>query len=115
MEIKRHNPGPRMSAAVVHGDTIYLAGQVADDGKADTAGQTQQVLGKIDKLLAAVGSSKSKLLAATIFITDMRNFQAMNTVWDAWVEKGNPPTRATVEARLARTDLLVEIVVIAAT
>ena len=114
MAIKRHNPGPRMSSAVVHGDTVYLAGQVADDGKADTAGQTQQVLAKIDKLLAAVGSSKSKLLAATIFISDMRNFQAMNGVWDAWVEEGNTPTRATVEARLARTELLVEIVIIAA-
>jgi enamine deaminase RidA (YjgF/YER057c/UK114 family) len=112
MEIKRHNPGPRMSQAVVHNNTVYLAGQVATDA-ATVKGQTEQVLGKIDALLAAVGSHKSKLLAATVYLSDMKGYDDMNAVWDAWVDKGNTPARATVEARLASVKYLVEIAVVA--
>jgi enamine deaminase RidA (YjgF/YER057c/UK114 family) len=113
MSVTRMSPGPRMSAAVVHGNTVYLAGQVSGD--ADTMkGQTEQVLKKIDGLLAAAGSSKSKLLSATIYVTDMRLFNDMNAVWDAWVDPQNTPARATVQAQLANPRFLVEISVIAA-
>jgi enamine deaminase RidA (YjgF/YER057c/UK114 family) len=112
MSITRHGPGPRMSAAVVHGDTVYLAGQVSGDS--DTMkGQTEQVLKKIDGLLASAGTSKSKLLSATIYITDMRLFNDMNAVWDAWVDPQNTPARATVQAALANPKLLVEISIVA--
>lgn len=114
MAINRIEPGARMSKAVVHAGTVYLAGQVADDPKADMATQTQQVLDKIEGYLQQAGTSKSNLLSATIYVTDMRNFKDMNTVWDAWVDSSNTPARATVEARLAHPELLVEIMVIAA-
>ena len=114
MSIKRSKVGARMSQCVVHGDTVYLAGQVADDPNADVAGQTKQILAKIDGLLAEAGSDKSKLLTATIWLTDMRAFDEMNKVWDAWVSSGNTPARACVEAKLARANLLVEIGIIAA-
>jgi enamine deaminase RidA (YjgF/YER057c/UK114 family) len=113
MSVTRHSPGPRMSAAVVHGNTVYLAGQVSGDS--DTMkGQTEQVLKKIDGLLGSVGSSKSKLLSATIYITDMRLFNDMNAVWDAWVDPQNTPARATVQAQLANPKFQVEISVVAA-
>ena len=114
MAIKRHGVGPRLSQAVVHGNTAYLAGMVAEDPSADTKGQTEQILRKIDATLKAVGSDKSKLLSAQIFITDMRNFADMNAVWDAWVDKANTPARATVQANLANPKMLVEIMVQAA-
>ena len=114
MSIKRHGVGPRLSAAVVHGNTVYLAGMVAEDPSADTKGQTEQILRKIDATLKSVGSDKSKLLSAQIFITDMRNFADMNAVWDTWVDKANTPARATVEASLANPKMLVEIMVVAA-
>ena len=114
MEITRHNKGPRMSQIVRYGDTIYLAGQVSDKQDGDTAVQTRDVLSKIDRLLQEVGSSKSKILSSTIFLADMRDFAAMNEVWDAWVDPQNTPARATVEAKLARPSLRVEIVVVAA-
>ncbi len=106
MPIQRIQPGKRLSAAVVHGDTIYLAGQIAGDASADVKGQTQQILKKIDDLLAAAGSNKSKLLSATIWLADMRYFEDMNSVWDAWMDSANPPARATVEARLERVGCL---------
>ena len=114
MSIERINAGPRMSQAVVHGNTVYLAGQVADDPNADTAGQTRQVLTKIDNLLAEAGTHKSKVLSATVWLSDIANFYQMNSVWEGWIEPGSPPARATVEARLARPYLKVEIMVIAA-
>jgi enamine deaminase RidA (YjgF/YER057c/UK114 family) len=114
MEIKRQQAGPRMSGAVVHGNTVYLAGQVASDASATTKGQTEQVLKKIDGLLAAAGTDKSKLLSTTIFLANMASFDEMNAAWDAWVTPGQTPARATVEARLARPGLLVEIMVVAA-
>jgi enamine deaminase RidA (YjgF/YER057c/UK114 family) len=112
MSVKRHNAGPRMSGAVVHGNTIYLAGQVADG--ADVKAQTEAVLKKIDDLLGAAGSSKANLLSATIYLADIRGFEQMNAVWDAWVSPGNTPARATVEARLASPKYLVEIMLTAA-
>ncbi len=114
MTITRHEIGPRLSQAVVHGDIVYLAGIVAGDPSADAKGQTQQILEKIDKLLATAGSHKSKLLAATIYLANMGFYADMNSVWDAWVDAKNTPARATVEARLATPKYLVEIMVTAA-
>jgi len=114
MAIERMDKSGRMSQVVVHGDTVYLAGQVADDPKADVKGQTQSVLGKIDALLAKGGTSKASVLSAVIYLSDMRHFAAMNEVWDAWVDKEHPPARACVGAPLARPEFLVEIMVVAA-
>lgn len=114
MDITRHHVGPRMSQAVEHNGVVYLAGQVADDPNADITGQTQQILAKIDKLLAECGTSKSKLLWAQLWVTDMRNFQAMNAVWDAWIDPDNPPVRAGLCSALAAPQYLVEIMVQAA-
>jgi enamine deaminase RidA (YjgF/YER057c/UK114 family) len=115
MTIQRHDVAARMSKAVVHGNTVYLAGIVANDPKGkDTTAQTKDILAQIDGFLAKCGTDKSKLLTANIWITDMKNFAAMNAVWDAWVSQGNTPARATVEAKLATPDYLVEIMVVAA-
>ncbi|MBZ6077051.1 RidA family protein [Microvirga puerhi] len=115
MTIQRINPGPRMSGAVVHGNTVYLAGQVADKTAGQSvAEQTKEILAKIDDLLKQAGTDKSKLLMTNIWITDMATFQEMNGVWDSWVSPGNPPARATVEAKLAAPQFKVEIAVIAA-
>jgi enamine deaminase RidA (YjgF/YER057c/UK114 family) len=115
MTIQRFEPGPRMSQAVVHGDTVYLAGVVAKTAAGESvAKQTQEILSIIDGHLAKAGSDKSKLLTATIYITDMKNFAEMNAVWDSWVSAGNTPARATVEAKLAAPQYGVEIMVIAA-
>jgi enamine deaminase RidA (YjgF/YER057c/UK114 family) len=114
MSIQRFHIGKRLSEMSICGGTIYLAGQVADDPMLDIAGQTKQVLSSIDRLLAEAGSDKNNILSATIYITDMANFPAMNSVWDAWVPQGNTPSRATVEAKLARPEYKVEIQVIAA-
>ena len=112
MSVKRLNAGPRMSGAVVHNNTVYLAGQVADGP--DVKSQTEAVLKKIDELLGAAGSSKANLLSTVIYLADIRTFDQMNGVWDAWVSAGNTPARATVEARLANPKYLVEIMVVAA-
>jgi enamine deaminase RidA (YjgF/YER057c/UK114 family) len=112
--IKRLETGLRMSQAVVHGNTIYLAGQVAEDPSADVAGQTRQILANIDRLLAAAGSDKTRILSATIYLADIGTFAQMNSAWDAWVPAGHTPARATVEARLAAPHYKVEIQVIAA-
>ena len=114
MPIQRIQPGKRLSAAVVHGDTIYLAGQIAGDASADVKGQTQQILKKIDETLAAVGSHKSKILSATVYVANMGVYGDMNAAWDAWVDPANTPARATVEARLASPKYLVEIMAVAA-
>jgi enamine deaminase RidA (YjgF/YER057c/UK114 family) len=115
MSIERHEVGARMSKAVVHGNTVYLAGIVADAAKGKSVTeQTKDILAQIDGLLAKAGSDKSKLLTANIWITDMANFAEMNAVWDTWVSAGNTPARATVEAKLAAPDYKVEIMVVAA-
>lgn len=113
MAIERIESGPRMSQAVVHGDTVYLAGQVGAPGESVTV-QTQQVLAQIEKLLAATGSDKSKILTATIWMADMADFAEMNAVWDKWVDGKDAPARATGEAKLATPDYKVEIIIVAA-
>ena len=114
MEIKRHKMGPRLSQAVVHNNTAWLAGMVASDASAGAQAQTEQILKQIDETLAAVGSDKSKLLSATIYLSNIALFNEMNVAWEAWVDKRNPPARATVEARLAAPQYLVEIMCTAA-
>ncbi len=114
MSIKRLESGPRMSKAVVHGDTVYLSGQTADDTSGSVAQQTSEVLAKVDRLLETVGSNKSKLLSVTIWLSDMAGFAEMNSVWDKWIDPANPPARATGESRLARPELKVEVMVVAA-
>jgi enamine deaminase RidA (YjgF/YER057c/UK114 family) len=115
MKIERHETGPRMSKAVIHGDTVYLAGIVADSPKGKSvAEQTKNILSQIDGFLALAGTDKTRLLSANIWITDMANFAEMNSVWDSWVSPGNTPARATVEAKLASPDYKVEIMVVAA-
>ena len=115
MTIQRHDIGPRMSKAVVHGNTVYLAGLVADNPKGKSVSdQTKDIVRQIDVFLAKAGTDKAKLLSANIWITDMANFAEMNAVWDAWVSPGNTPARATVEAKLATPDYKVEIMVVAA-
>jgi len=114
MSIKRFDVGPRMSQAVVHGNTVYLAGQVADDPVPSVGEQTKQVLARIDRLLKDAGTDKTKLLSANIWLTDIGRFAEMNAVWDAWVSPGNTPARATTQAALAAPQFLVEIAVIAA-
>jgi len=115
MSIERRQVGPRMSQVVVHGATVYTAGQVARDAPGESVTrQTENVLEHVDALLAEVGSDKSKLLSATIWLSDIGFFDEMNAVWDAWVSPGNTPARACVEARLAAPQYSVEIAVIAA-
>ena len=113
MRIRRIEPGPRMSQAVVHGNTVYLAGQVGAPGES-VAAQTAAVLAHVERLLAEAGSDKSRILSAQIWLADMADFAEMNSVWDGWVDRDNPPARATGEARLAGPDYKVEIIVVAA-
>ncbi len=112
MEIKRFEGNGRMSRVVEHSGTLYLCGQTFGDSD-NIKEQTQGVLDKIDDLLAKYGSDKRHLLSVTIYLRDMKDFAVMNEVWDSWVESGFEPARATVEARLARETLLVEMSVIA--
>jgi enamine deaminase RidA (YjgF/YER057c/UK114 family) len=115
MSIQRFEVGPRMSQCVVHGDTVYTAGQVAQGARgASVAEQTRDILATIDQLLTQAGTDKSKLLTANIWLTDIATFDQMNQVWDAWVTPGNPPARACVESKLAHPDYKVEIMVTAA-
>ena len=116
MTIKRIKSGPRMSQAVVHGNVVYLAGQVcpADAGATTVAAQAKVILGQIDGLLHEAGTSKQNLLSATIWLKDISTFNEMNEVWEKWVVQGSTPARATVEARLAAPQYLIEIAVIAA-
>ena len=117
MTIDRKHVGNRLSGLVIHRPTgmAYLSGQVAEDARADVSGQTRQVLALIDALLAEAGCDKSKILSATIYLADIGDFAAMNAVWEQWVVPGQTPARATVEAKLARPDLRVEIQIVAAT
>lgn len=114
MSIHRHHIGKRLSDMVVHNETVYLAGQVADDPAKDVTGQTEEVLGHIARLLVEVGSSKEKLLSVQIFLPDMADFAKMNAVWDTWIVAGHTPARATIEAKLANPAYKVEIMAIAA-
>ena len=112
-DITRHHTNQRMSQIVQHGDTIYLAGQVGTAG-ASVAQQTQDCLDQIDTLLAEVGSDKSRILQAVIWLDSMSDFAEMNGVWDAWVPEGAAPARACGEANLAKPEFTVEIIITAA-
>jgi enamine deaminase RidA (YjgF/YER057c/UK114 family) len=114
MDIKRLNVGKTLSDVAVHNGTVYLAGQIAEDTTQNISGQTREVLGHIDRLLAEAGSDKSQILMCQIFLADMKDFEGMNSVWKDWVPAGHTPPRATVEARLAKPEWLVEMVVTAA-
>jgi enamine deaminase RidA (YjgF/YER057c/UK114 family) len=114
MSIQRLQVGKRLSGAVVHNGLVYVSGQVPEDGTADITVQTEQVLAAIDRLLREAGTDKSKLLWAQIFLPDMKDFAAMNAVWEKWVVPGQTPARATVEAKLANAAYKVEIMATAA-
>ncbi|KIN64929.1 Endoribonuclease L-PSP family protein [Sulfitobacter noctilucicola] len=112
-EITRHHTNQRMSQIVTHNGTIYLAGQVGTAG-ASVAQQTQDCLDQIDTLLAEVGSDKTRILQAVIWLADMADFAEMNGVWDGWVAEGHAPARACGEAKLAKPEFTVEIIITAA-
>jgi enamine deaminase RidA (YjgF/YER057c/UK114 family) len=112
--ITRMVTSERMSKIVVHHGTVYLCGQVGDNSDAPIGPQTENMLAKVDALLEQAGSGKDRILSATIYLRDMKDYAGMNAVWDQWVSKGNTPARACVEAHLARPDLLVEVSITAA-
>ena len=112
-EIKRIDTGTRMSQAVIHNGTVYLAGQVGEPGTSVTE-QTKTILSRIEALLAEAGSDKTKILQAVIWLADMADFAEMNAVWDAWVAPGHAPARACGESKLATPDYTVEIIIVAA-
>lgn len=112
--ITRMGTAERMSKIVIHNDTVYLCGQVADNGEAAIGPQTENMLAKVDALLEQAGSGREHILSTTVYLRDMQDFAGMNEVWDQWIPKGHAPARACVEASLARPDLLVEVSIIAA-
>ena len=112
-DITRIDTATRMSQAVRHGDSIYLAGQVGNRGDS-VADQTRTCLEKVEALLERMGSDKTRILQTTIWLADMADFAEMNEVWDAWVAEGHAPARACGEAKLAHPSLLVELLVTAA-
>ena len=114
MTIIRRETGQRMSRLVIHGNTVYMCGQVAKDSSADIAVQTGTMLERVDALLLEAGSDRYHILSATIYIKDMADFSTMNEVWERWVPRGAAPARACVQATMARPELRVEISVIAA-
>lgn len=114
MSIQRIDVGPRLCEMTIHNGTAYLAGQVPEDTSLDARGQTAQVLGCVDALLARVGSDKTRILAVQIFLADLADYDAMNEAWDEWVPQGHTPARATVQAKLANPAWKIEIVVTAA-
>ena len=114
MSIERNEISGHLSKAVEHNGTVYVAGTTADDKSASCKGQTEEVLRKIDKLLAEGGSSKSRILWCNVWVNDMREKEQMDAAWQAWVDPNNKPARATVESRLGSPDTRVEIMMIAA-
>ena len=112
--IQRFDTGPRMSKIIIHNGVAYLAGQVPQDASADIVGQTEQVLQAIDDLLQRAATDKTNILRADISLADMADFDGMNGAWEKWVPEGAAPARATVQAQLARSNLKIEIVIIAA-
>jgi len=112
--LHRFHVGDRLSEMAVYNGTVYLAGQVPDDATQDIRGQTQQVLAAIDRLLGEAGTDKARILMTQIFLADLADFDGMNAVWDDWVAPGDAPPRATVQARLAKPQWKIEIVVTAA-
>lgn len=115
MTLKRIEPGKRMSAAVIHAGKVYLSGFVAEAAAGKSvAEQTKDILNQIDAVLRKAGSSKTAIIKANIWLTNIKTFAEMNSVWDSWVEPGQTPARATVESKLAAPGLDVEIMVEAA-
>jgi enamine deaminase RidA (YjgF/YER057c/UK114 family) len=114
MEIQRLHVGSRLSEAAIHNQTVYLAGQIAEDVTQDIVGQTREVLGHVERLLAEAGSDKSRILMCQIYLADLKHYDGMNAAWDAWVVPGHAPPRATVQASLANPQWLIEVVVTAA-
>ena len=114
MTIRRLAPEARLAGATVHGNTVYLAGQVADDTSLDGEGQMADILAQIDALLAEAGTDKRHLLSVQIFIQDFSDFAGMNRAWDAWIDRDHLPARATVQARLANPDWRIEVTGVAA-
>ena len=114
MDITRLHVGKTLAEAAIHNGTVYLAGQVAEDATQNIEGQTREILGHIDRLLAEAGTDKTRILMCQIFLADVKDFSGMNAVWNEWVAPGNAPARATVEAKLAKPEWLVEMVVTAA-
>ena len=114
MSITRYGPGANLSRSVEHDGVVYLSGLTAEDKSADMAGQTAQILARIDRNLAEAGSNKSHLLSATIYLSDMSRKEEMNRVWQSWIDPKHPPARATVGVELGGRDVLVEIMVVAA-
>jgi len=116
MQIERKHTGPRMSQVVIHNKTVYLAGQVASGAPGRSVKeQTLDILASIDAMLADASTDKSRLLSATIYLTDMSTFDEMNQVWDSWVVPGATPARATVvSSQLAAPEFAIEISIIAA-
>ncbi|NUZ05484.1 RidA family protein [Piscinibacter koreensis] len=112
--LRRFHVGDRLSEMTIFNQTVYLAGQVAADASADIRGQTRQVLGEIDKLLAEAGTDNAHILMAQIFLPDLADFDAMNELWEDWVAPGDAPPRATIQANLAKPQWKIEIVVTAA-
>lgn len=113
--IQRQHTDARMSQIVVHNGTVYLAGQVPTDLTAPIAEQTREVLSKIDRLLEEAGSSKAHILSATLFLRDLdQDFALANAEWEAWIPAGAAPARATVEGRMVKPDVLIEICIVAA-
>jgi enamine deaminase RidA (YjgF/YER057c/UK114 family) len=113
--VRRFHVGDRLSEMAVHNGTVYLAGQVPDDATQDIRGQTSQVLAMVDKLLTEAGTDRAHILMAQIYLADLADYAGMNDIWDDWVAPGDAPPRATVQARLARPEWKIEIVVTAAT
>lgn len=114
MDIKRLHVGKTLSETAIYNGVVYLAGQIAEDTTQNIEGQTKEVLGHIDRLLAEANSDKSRILMCQIFISDLKDFDSMNSVWNEWVADGNSPPRATVQAKLFNPEVLIEMVVTAA-
>lgn len=107
--IVRHGVGKRFSKIVVHNGVAYLAGIASQDRTGDIVAQTRDVLNTADALFAEIGAMKSNILTAAVWLRDIREFDGMNVAWEAWIDQGHPPARATVEAKLAHPDLRVEV------
>jgi len=113
-DVRRIDPGPRLSEASVHGSRMHLSGMIPEDTSLDVTGQVKQALAEIDALLKRGGSDKTRILSAVIWLSDIADFGAMNAVWDTWVVPGQTPARATVQARLNDPKMRIEIMVVAA-
>lgn len=109
MTITRIAKTERLSRVVIHEKVAYFSGLTADDKDQDTVGQTEQILAKADAFLERIGSNRSLILSATIWLRDIEDFDAMNTAWTAWIDKDEPPARATVQATLGLPNIRVEI------